>query len=138
PIQTVAGASQSGVLVLAVQTTDATPTTLRSNSDAASATNQFILLDNSGALLNIDLIGTDGTDYFTINAVGIPVIRGAGAATTFMQVGYYTPTLSAGASTWAWSIVADTTYGGVRIQVTGQVGKTIKWVARVFSTEVKF
>jgi len=41
------GLSQAGLLVLGAETTDATPTVIRSNTSAASTTNQLILPNNS-------------------------------------------------------------------------------------------
>jgi hypothetical protein len=126
------------MLVLAKQTTNATPTVLCSNASAASTTNQFIIPNNSAALLNVAVFGWDGTDYYTVDTTNSLIIRGANAASTIYQAGYYQFAPSSGASTWSVAFAADTTNGGLKITVTGQAGKTIRWVARIMSTEVTF
>lgn len=137
PINVVAGTSQSGLLVLGVQTTDATPTVLRSDSGAADATNQYILQNNSAGMLNIDLIGWDGTDYLTMNGINVLIVRGLGVATTTLKSpGYLNYEKSAGASAWAVALAANITNGGLAVTVTGAAGKTIRWVCRILSTEV--
>jgi hypothetical protein len=130
---------QSGCLIVGVQTTNATATKLRSNSSAAGATNQLILQNNSAALLYIDLIGWDQTDYITVNVINGLIVRGANAASTVLKSpGYQNYEKSTGASTWLMALSADTTNGGLAITVTGQASKTIRWVARIFATEVGF
>jgi len=139
PIEAKAGVQQSGCLIVGVQTTNATATKLRSNSSAAGATNQLILQNNSAALLYIDLIGWDQTDYITVNVINGLIVRGANAASTVLKSpGYQNYEKSTGASTWLMALSADTTNGGLAITVTGQASKTIRWVARIFATEVGF
>lgn len=140
PIQAKAGVQQSGCLIVACQTTDATTTKLRSDSNAADATNQLILQNNSAVLLNIDLVGWDQTDYQTINLINGLIVRGANAASTVLKSpGYQNYERSIGANTWGlMALSADTTNGGLILTVSGQAGKTIRWVARIFTTEVAF
>lgn len=139
PIEAKAGVQQAGCLVMGVQTTGATPTKLKSDTNSAGAANQLILQNNSAAILSIDLVGWDQTDYITLNVINGLIVRGANAAATVLKSpGYQNYEKSTGASTWAVSLSADTTNGGLSITVTGQTSKTIRWVARVFSTEVGF
>jgi hypothetical protein len=139
PIASSAGASQVGMLVLAKQTNDATPTVLCSNASAASATNQFAIANNSAAMLFIDLVAWDQTDYLTMNGINTLLVRGANAASTVLKSpGYLNFEKSSGASTWTVALAADTTNGCLSITVTGQASKTIRWVARIMSTEVTF
>ncbi len=140
PIQAKAGVQQSGCLIVGCQTTDATTTKLRSDSNAADATNQLILQNNSAVLLNIDLVGWDQTDYQTINLINGLIVRGANAASTVLKSpGYQNYERSIGANTWGlMALSADTTNGGLILTVSGQAGKTIRWVARIFTTEVAF
>ena len=55
PIEAKAGVQQAGCLVMGVQTTSATPTKLKSDTNSAGAANQLILQNNSAAILSIDL-----------------------------------------------------------------------------------
>ena len=139
PISSTAGATQAGMLLLGVQTTDATPTVLRSTTAAAGTANQFILQNNMAAMLNIAVFGWDGTDFYTVDVTNAMITRGLGVATTVYSAGYY-QFLSSGSGTSGWGVAfaADTTNGGLKITVTGASSKTIRWVARILSTEVQF
>jgi len=141
PIAATAGVSQSARLVLAVQTTDATATVLRSNSSAAGTSNQVILPNNSAYSFRGNIIanvtGAGNTKGWVIEGA---IKRGANAASTTM-VG--TPTVTsnyadAGASTWTVAVTADTTNGGIKIEVTGQAATTIRWCCTVETSEVTF
>lgn len=141
PIAFVVGTSQSALLVLGVQTTNATATVLRSNTSAAGTTNQVILPDNSAYFFRGEVIagvtGAGDTKGWTVEGV---IKRGAGVGTTAL-VG--TPTVTslyadAGATTWSITATADTTRGGLAITVTGQAATTIRWVAQIRTTEMTY
>ena len=141
PLSSPQGASQGSALVLAVQTTDATATVLRSNTSAAGTTNQVILPNNSAYYFKGSVIanvtGGGNTKAWAIEGA---IKRGANAASTAL-VG--TPTVTsgyadAGASTWDITATADTTNGGLKITFTGQASTTIRCVAKLETTEVTF
>ena len=141
PIAGSAGVSQGGMLVLGVQTTDATATALRSNTSAASTTNQVILPNNSAYLFKATVIsgvtGGGNTSGWKLEGV---IKRGANAASTTI-VGTVTTTLlaqDAGASGWVIAATADTTNGGLRITFTGQASTTIRTVCKVETTEMTY
>jgi hypothetical protein len=141
PITTSAGVSQSGLLVLGRQTTDATATVLASNNSAASTTNQVILPNNSAYYVKGSIIATVTGGGNTKSWDFIATIkRGANAAATSI-VGAVTLNVQAadaGAATWIVAITADTTNGGLAVTVTGQAATTIRWVAKLESTEVTY
>lgn len=141
PIATSSGVSQAALLVLGVQTTDATATALRSNSSAAGTTNQVILPNNSAYFFTGEVVsgvtGGGNTKGWTIEGV---IKRGANAASTAL-VG--TPTVTstyadAGASTWTIAVTADTTNGGLRVTFTGQASTTIRTVCQIRTTEMTY
>lgn len=141
PIASAAGAQQTARLVMGRQTTDATPTVLTSNTSAAGTTNQVILANNSAYFFKGQVIanvtGAGDTKGWVIEGV---MKRGANAASTTL-VGAVTVTSSyadAGASTWAVAVTADTTNGGIKVEVTGQAATTIRWVCSIDTTEVTF
>jgi hypothetical protein len=141
PIATTSGCTQAGLLVLGVQTTDATATALTSNGSAAGTTNQVILPNNSAYFFRGEVISgkTAGGDTkgWTIEGV---IKRGANAASTAL-VGTPTVTSSfadAGASTWDIAVTADTTNGGIRVTFTGQAATTIRTVCQIRTTEMTF
>ena len=141
PITGSAGVSQGGMLVLARQTTDATPTALCSNSSAAGSTNQVILPNNSAYFFKGEVVSgktaAGDTKGWTIEGV---IKRGANAASTAL-VGIPTVTSTyadAGAATWDIAVTADTTNGGIRVTFTGQAATTIRTVCRLNTVEMTF
>ena len=135
------GVSQSALLILGVQTTDATATILRSDSGAAGTTNQITLPNNSAYYFRGEIIsgvtGGGNTKGWYIEGV---IKRGANAASTAL-VG--TPTVTsnyadAGASTWTIAVTASTTNGGLVITFTGQASTTIRTVAQIRTTEMTY
>ena len=135
------GVSQSALLVLARETTDATATALTSNTSAATTTNQVILPNNSAYFFTGEVIsgvtGGGNTKGWTIEGV---IKRGANAASTAL-VG--TPTVTSmyadvGAATWTIAVTADTTNGGLRVTFTGQASTTIRTVCQIRTTEMTF
>ena len=135
------GSSQSAILVLAKQTTDATATALTSDGSAAGTTNQVILPNNSAYYFRGEIISgvTGGGDAKGFFIEGV-IKRGANAASTAL-VG--TPTVTsnyadAGASAWAIAVTADTTNGGLRVTFTGQAATTIRTVCQIRTTEMTY
>jgi hypothetical protein len=141
PIASGAGYSQSGLLVLGKQTTDATATVITSDVNAASATNQVALPSNSAyvfkAMVIAGVTGAGNTSAWKLEGA---IKRGVGVGTTAI-VGTVTATrlaYDAGASTWAVTATADTTNGALAFTVTGQAATTIRWVCKVETTEMTY
>lgn len=141
PIADAVGVSQSGLLLLARQTTDATATVLTSNTSAAGTTNQVILPNNSAYSFSGEVIagvtGAGNTARWTIDGA---IKRGANAASTTM-VGTATVTMThndAGAAAWVVAVTADTTNGGIAVTVTGAASTTIRWVCKINTTEMTY
>lgn len=141
PISGTLGVQQSALLILGRQTTDATATVLCSDANAAGTGNQVILPNNSAYYFKVEIIagvtGGGNTSGWELKGV---IKRGANAGTTAI-VGSVTSTLvaqDAGASTWTVAAAADTSNGGLKITVTGQASTTIRWVARVVTTEMTY
>jgi len=141
PIADAGGVTQSALLLLGRQTTNATSTVLTSNTNAASTTNQVILPNNSAYSFSGEVIagvtGAGDTARWTINGA---IKRGANAASTAM-VGTPTVTMThndAGAAAWTVAVTADTTNGGIKVEVTGAAATTIRWVAKINTTEMTY
>jgi hypothetical protein len=141
PISSAAGTQQLGTLLLGCQTTDATATVLRSDTAAAGTSNQVILPNNSAytfqgtCIANVTAGGT--TSGWKFEGV---IKRGANAASTAL-VAAVTPLViaqDAGAVTWVLAVTADTTNGGIAVTVTGAAATTIRWVAKIETTEVTY
>jgi hypothetical protein len=141
PITPSSGRQQLATLLLGRQTTDATATVLASNSSAASTNNQVILPNNSAYTFQgtciANVTGGGNTSGWKFEGV---IKRGANAASTAL-VAAVTPLViaqDAGAVTWVLAVTADTTNGGIAVTVTGQAATTIRWVAKIETTEVTF
>ena len=140
PINTTSGTSQAALLILGVQTTDATATALRSDTSAASGTNQVILPNNSAYFFTGEVIsgvtGGGDTKGWTIEGV---IKRGANAAaTTLVGVTVTSMYADLGAATWTIGVTADTTNGGLRVTFTGQASTTIRTVCQIRTTEMTY
>jgi hypothetical protein len=135
------GSIQSGILNLARQTTDATPTVLASNASAASTTNQVILPNNAGYYFKGSIIAnvTGAANGAAWSFEGA-IMRGANAASTVLLGAPLVNRIaaSAGATAWSIALTADTTNGGLAVTVTGAASTTIRWVAKLETTEVTF
>jgi hypothetical protein len=140
PIAQSYGVSQGGLLVLAVQTTDATATALRSDGGGAGSSNQVILPNNSAYFFTGEVISgvTGGGDAkgWTIEGV---IKRGANAGTTtIVGVTVMSSYADLGAATWTIAVTADTTNGGLRVTFTGQAATTIRTVCQIRTTEMTY
>lgn len=140
PIASASGVSQAALLILGVQTTDATATALRSDSSAASGTNQVILPNNSAYYFTGEIVSgvTGGGNSKGWEISGL-IKRGANAAATTL-VGSTVTSLyaDAGAATWTIALAADTTNGGLRVTFTGQAATTIRTVCQIRTTEMTY
>lgn len=141
PIAAATGVSQTATLLLGRQTTTNTATVLTSDTSAASTNNQVILPNNSAYSFSGEVIagvtGAGNTARWTINGA---IKRGASAATTAM-VGTPTVTMThndAGAAAWTVAVTADTTNGGIKVEVTGAASTTIRWVCCINTVEVTY
>jgi hypothetical protein len=141
PIASAAGVSQAALIVLGRQTTDATATVLTNDTNAAGTTNQVILPNNSAYYFKGSVIANvtgaaNGASWSFEGAI----MRGANAASTVLMG---TPAINrvaatAGATAWVIALTADTTNGGLAVTVTGAASTTIRFVAKIETTEVTF
>ena len=141
PIANFQGCTQSALLLLGRETTNATATVLASDSSAATTTNQVILPNNAAYSFSGEVIAgvtaAGNTARWTIDGA---IKRGANAASTAM-VGTPTVTMThndAGAAAWVVAVTADTTNGGIAVTVTGAAATTIRWVAKIETTEMTY
>jgi hypothetical protein len=122
---------------LASDTTTATPEAVTSNNSTPGTTNQITLDNNSSYIIKGTVVARQNTTgdakawEFTAH-----IKRGANAAATAL-LGAVTPavigTPDAGAAAWVIAVTADTTNGCLKVEVTGEASKTIKWSTHVYS-----
>jgi hypothetical protein len=135
------GDAQAEMFVLRNITTDATPAVLTTNAAAAGTTTQVILPNNAayhfkGSVIANVTGAANGAAWEFSGAI----MRGANAASTVL---INTPSInriaaSSGATAWTIALTADTTNGGLAVTVTGAASTTIRWVAKLETTEVTF
>jgi hypothetical protein len=136
------GDSQAGMFPLRTATTDATATALTTDGNAASTNNQIILPNNSAYSFSGTIIAREsaaaGSDYASWEIKGA-LLRDANAASTVLGNGIVNKLYaSAGASAWAVALSADTTNGGLKVEITGAAATNIRWVATVNTSEVTY
>lgn len=133
------GTSQSGLYILAEQTTDATATALKTDNQSSSSTANQIVLPNGGAYAFTGTIvgreaASSGTECAAWKVEGL-IRREANAGSTVL-VNSSTTVLN-NAPSWGMALSADTTNGALAITVTG-AAKTIRWVGTITTTELTF
>ncbi len=137
-----AGDTQASIYVLRSDTTDATSEALTADNSTPSTNNQIILLNNQAYSFSGTIIAredaTDGSDYASWEIKGA-LLRDANAASTVLGNGIQNKLYATtGASAWSIALTADTTNGGLKIEVTGAASTNIRWVATVHTSEVTY
>jgi Head domain of trimeric autotransporter adhesin len=130
------GDAQKSLFVLRKRTTGNTATTLTADSGGASSTNQVILQNNNAFRFKGTIIGKKSgtTDIAAWDIDGL-IVRGANAAATTLAVSNVT--LIQNTPAWGTpTLAADTTNGGLQVQVTGAATTNIQWTATIETTEV--
>ena len=130
------GDAQKSTFIFRQITTDATLTTFTIEGTGASTTNQITLSNNSGYRFKGTIIakqsGSTNVSAWDIDGL---LVRGANAAATTLLIG----NIILVQNTPAWgtpTLAADTSNGGLRIQIQGAGATNIKWVANIETTEV--
>jgi len=133
------GVTQSGMMVLIAATADVTPNILRSNTNAATTINQVILPNNSAYAFHGTIVArqqaSQGTACAAWKIEGL--IRREGSAGTTVLVNSATTVLD-NTPAWGMALSADTTNGGLKIEVTGAAATNIRWVATINTSEVTY
>jgi microcompartment protein CcmK/EutM len=134
--ESTAGDSQASKFILRERTTNDTATTLTSDSAGAGTTNQVILSNQSAYRFKGSIVGKQsGSVNAAVWDIDGFIVRGANAAATTLNVSNVTLVQN----TPAWgtpTLAADTTNGGLRVQVTGASATNIQWTAVIETTEV--
>ncbi len=133
------GDSQQGMFPLRLATTDATPAALTTDGGAASTNNQVILPNNSAYAFHGTIVArqqaSQGTACAAWKIEGL--IRREGSAGTTVLVNSATTVLD-NTPAWGMALSADTTNGGLKIEVTGAASTNIRWVATINTSEVTY
>lgn len=130
---TTAGDAQASYVTMRRQTTDATPTELRAGFALG---NRLLLVNDSVYAFSILSVGrnTGADEGAAYKIEGCIQVTSAGST---VLIG--TPTVTVLGETvagWDCTVAADSTNKALQINVTGEAGKTIKWVADVWLVKV--
>jgi hypothetical protein len=130
------GDAQHGIYVLRCITTDATPTEMF--LDGPSAANRLVMPAFSVFTFTITISArrTDAND----GAAGYEwkgLAKRDATTGSIVLIGNPSKTLIGEINTqWNTMLTVDTTFGSLKVLNVGEVGKTIRWVATVLTTEV--
>ena len=134
-----AGSVQSGKYILYSDTTNATPEALTTTNSTAGTTNQIILPNNSAFAFHGTIVArqqaSDGTASAAWKIEGL-IRREANAGTTVLVNS--ATTILDNTPAWGMALSADTTNGGLKIEVTGAAATNIRWVATLNTSEVTY
>ena len=133
------GDCQNRRFQLASDTTNATPEASTANNSTPGAGNQVVLENNSAYIVKGVTVARQNTTGDTKSWEWTAHIkRGANAASTAMVAAASISSIAAdsGASAWSLAVTADTTNGCLRVEVTGEASKSIKWSTTATSCEV--
>jgi len=130
------GDAQTGRYLLRSNTINAFPTELFIDGTAGSV--RLVLPDDSTLTYKVTVTAhrtdiQDGHAGYTVSGV---IYRNSGAATTSLQGKPNKTVLAESNPAWDINIGADSTNGSLSITVTGETGKTIRWLALVETVEV--
>jgi len=134
-----AGDSQYVNYILGIKTTTNAATGLTTDHNTAGAANQIILPNSSAYGFKAYVTARDSVNqWMGVWEISGGIRRGATAASTTLvgtpvvtRIAYDTT-----ATTWAATVAADTTNGGLQVRVTGTGTTNITWVANVLTIEV--
>lgn len=130
------GDAQTGRYLLRSHTINNVPTELFIDGTAGSV--RLNLPDDATWTFKVTVTAhrTDlGNGHAGYTAAGV-IYRGSGAATTSLQGSVNKVVLAESNPAWDINISADNTNGSLRILVTGETGKTIRWLALVETVEI--
>lgn len=130
------GDAQAGRYLLRSTTINSAATELFIDGTAGSS--RLVLPDDSTWTFKITVTGhrTDlGNGHAGYTASGV-IYRGSGVATTSIQGSVQKSVLAESNPSWDINISADLINGSLRINVIGEAGKTIRWLALVETVEI--
>lgn len=134
--------AQAVRMVFATTTTDATPTTLTSSlgntpTFSGASTNVLTVGANRGYRFRVEAVArrSDVAGDFAAWTITGTVVRDSGDV-RFISAPTVAADADAAAAAWTLAVTADTTTQALLLTATGEAGKTIRWSAALYATEV--
>lgn len=130
--------SQYSITTLRCKTTNNTQTVMTTDNSTATALNQInlrsrVAMSFKGMVVARESAGS-GTDCAAFEISGLIRQEASGASTTVLVNSAIT--VIDNQPNWGLALSADTTLGGLKVQITGASSTTIKWVAPIECAEV--
>lgn len=131
---------QRGHYHLQRNTTNATTATATAVYNAAASASNTLTLNNNSAVQFSGMVVAkqlSSTDAKCWKFEGL-IVRGASAGTTILTAAVTSTVVAAatGAAAWTVAVSADTTLGGLKVEVTGEAAKNIAWNVVIDTSEV--
>ena len=136
------GDAQIGLYPLMADTTDATATAMVTNhqtTPGAGTANQIVLPNNSAYAFHGTIVARQSAAQGTASAAWKieGLIRREGSAGTTVLVNSATTVLD-NTPSWGMALSADTTNGGLKVQVTGAASTNIRWITSITTSELTY
>lgn len=141
---TTAGDAQVSIIKNWTTTTSSTSVEIGGGAPGTAPTNRIVLTNDSTYVFAGEIVARNTATDTESKAwmINFVIRRGASAATTTILsnpgalASKYVIGEDTGTAAWDVTITADTTNGRPNISVTGETGKTIRWVANLRVTKV--
>ena len=131
------GDAQGSIFILRANASNDAAKVLTTNNSTAGANNQIVAASDTC----ITFHGTITAMQNGAQAYGGWEIKGMlvnDGGTTSLALGNVSDMAANNASSWAVALSADNTNNALKIQVTGEAGHNIRWVANVQTSEVTY
>jgi hypothetical protein len=132
------GDAQVATYIARAQTTSSTETVLTLNGAVANSTNLLVVPNNATVFFEIWLVArrADLDGESASWKISGCIDKAATAGSVAMIGAPNVQLVARDSSAWSTLVDADTVNGALRIKVTGENGKTIRWVAKIDTVEV--
>lgn len=130
------GDAQVGKYLVRATTPGNAPTELL--VDGTGGSTRLVLPDDATWTFRATVTGhetTPGNGHAGFEITGV-IYRGSGAGTIAFQGAPNVSVIGRSSTAWKAAVAVDTVNGALKISVTGQSGKTIRWLAHVETVEV--
>ena len=129
------GSSQGGMFILVSDTGDATAEAMTTNKSTAAANNQIVAASDTCITFSGTIVAMqNGAQAYGGWEIKGLLVNDNGTTTVPSSA----ITEISNTSNWGLTLSADNTYNALKVQVTGEVGHSIRWVANIQTSEVTY
>ena len=129
------GSSQGGMFILVSDTGDATAEAMTTNKSTAAANNQIVAASDTCITFSGTIVAMqNGAQAYGGWEIKGLLVNDNGTTTVPSSA----ITVISNTSNWGLTLSADNTYNALKVQVTGEAGHNIRWVANIQTSEVTY